>query len=148
MTSSLPNKLYTVKYKERYIGVNNTDLLTHSHIITFPKKSYAHRVKSCIMEHRGIPIIGLNQQRHFILHKHVIDYRDEHELNTFDAKRLQVLEYETEPFIIQMGINNIRIAVIEDVLETLRFDRCYVCRLDEAPIEQFTDNLNNILKLS
>lgn len=110
---NFPNKVYTIKYKERYIGFNNRERTPNSIILAFPNERLVHRVREKVAEIQGFPMVGMNNKANFILHTNVLDPRPNFDTETWSDSSLSIQENDSEEFILKMGLNSIHVAVLD-----------------------------------
>lgn len=137
-------RLYTVKYGKRYIGFNNRDILPNAVILTFPERKYAEKIRLHLQEHKCWPAVGVSKQKQFVIHKHFVEpnFLTDDKNMTF-----HIDDHTPEEFVVSNGLNDVHTCVCMGMTETntsFRLQGCLVCKLEEAPLESFVQNLDNI----
>jgi hypothetical protein len=139
-----PNKIYSIKHRNTFLGCNTRTELQSSIVFAFSNRDDALMVREKIKKLSVIPKISY-QKPDFILHKRIPSSLEMQ--IPIEPDELFVLEHKSKPFIIKLGLNTVDTLLVNEVQESrniIRFhDYEYIC-IKEVSAELVAANLQKI----
>lgn len=138
----VPQRVYSVKYKDTFLGFHERVKFPNALVFTFFEKKLAQRVHKHIKDIGYVPKISQDHTDKFTIFKQPTS--DKMELVSSD---LVVVEHETEPLILQFGLNMIDMCVVHKIGKShgnTLFESYSVIGLTKANNDFVIQNLNHM----
>jgi hypothetical protein len=142
---NLPEKIYSIRYNNRFLGFNERSKLPQSIVFAFHNRSHALTIRDKIRQLAVIPKLHLDENQHFVMSKR--PYRRQDKEDIYDIDEVLVLEHKAKPFVIKLGINMIDTCLVHDITEiykSIKFNSYNMISIREAQIEHIVANLDRI----
>jgi hypothetical protein len=140
---NIPQKVYTVDYKNKYVGVNNRFLHHNAMVFSFSVRDHAEYLKSKFVVWDHYPQIKKLKNKQYVLRCK----RENKQRPLIDINEFVLSEQETEEFMLRLAVNSIDMCIIHSIEEdntSFRILSYDILAAKETNRHYFIDNLNNI----